>query len=425
MKTDFPIFKNNPKLIYLDSAATTQKPQSVIDAEKNFYEKNYASVHRGVYRLSQGSTSLYEGVREKVRQFINAKHDHEVIFTKGTTESINLVAHSFGLSNFKSGDEIILSVAEHHANIVPWQAVCEKTGAKLIVIPLLNETCELNFDAYLSALNPKTKLVAITHISNVLVIINPVKKIIDAAHANNTPVLLDGAQAVAHVPVDMQALDCDFYVFSAHKLYGPTGVGILYGKEKFLEKMPPYQTGGHMIRSVSFEKTEFGELPLKFEAGTPNIAGVIGLGAAIDYLCAIESMSEAKGSASASARETQAHNKVRSFDVIRNHEQKLLNYAISQLQKIPALKIYGLPTNIDNKIGVISFSLNTTHPHDIATVLDQSNIAVRAGHHCAMPLMHYFNIPALARVSFGIYNALSDIDALMIGLENTEKIFHE
>src|SRR3990167_9469350 len=267
MKHDFPIFKNNPHLIYLDTAATAQKPQCVINAESQFYEKQYATVHRGIYRLSENATSCYEKIRETVRHFINANNTREIIFTKGTTESINLVASTFGLTHIQAGDEVILSMAEHHANIVPWQQVCEKKGAKLKIIPLL-DTGELDFEAYLKLLNEKTKLVAVTHISNVLGIVNPIKKMIQAAHAKNIPVLIDGAQAVAHIPVDVQDLDCDFYVFSAHKLYGPTGVGILYGKEKQLEKMPPYQTGGHMIRQVTFAKTEFNDLPNKFEAGT-------------------------------------------------------------------------------------------------------------------------------------------------------------
>lgn len=400
LKINFPIFKHHPELIYLDSAATTQKPQSVIDAEMQFYEKDYATVHRGIYRLSENATTMYENTRETIRHFIHAAHAHEIIFTKGTTESINLVAYSFGLCNMQENDEIILSAAEHHANIIPWQQVCEKTGAKLIIIPLL-EKGELDFDAYLSALNEKTKLVAITHVSNVLGIINPVKKIITAAHANNTPVLLDGAQAIAHVSVNVQDLDCDFYVFSAHKLYGPTGVGVLYGKEKYLEKMPPYQTGGNMIRSVTFEKTEFNVLPYKFEPGTPNIAGVIGLGAAIHYI--------------------RAQDKPYFFDDISLHEKKLLNYAIDKLFEINGLKIVGAA---QNKIGVISFSLADIHPHDVATILDQFNIAVRAGHHCAMPLMHYLNVPALTRVSFGMYNELADIDAFIIALNKVRSLFH-
>lgn len=394
-KNNFPIFKNHFTLIYLDSAATTQKPQCVIDVVKNFYEKNYANVHRGIYDLSERATIAYENVREQVRCFINAEKKHEIIFTKGTTESINLVAHSFGLSHIQSGDEIILSVMEHHSNIVPWQQVCERTGATLKIIPLL-ENGELDFKAYENLLSSKTKLVSIIHISNVLGTINPVKKLIDLAHQKNIPVLLDGAQAISHIPVDMQALDCDFYVFSAHKLYGPTGVGVLYGKEKLLEKMPPYQTGGAMIRQVTFEKTIFNTLPNKFEAGTPNVAGVVGLGAAIDYVKKI------------------------GFDFIQSHEKKLLRDATEKLSRIDGLKIFGTS---HNKSGVISFSLQAVHPHDVATILDQENIAVRAGHHCAMPLMDYLNVPALTRVSFGIYNTIEDIDQLIIGLQKVKEIF--
>lgn len=401
MKKDFPIFNNNPNLIYLDTAATAQKPQCVIDAELQFYAKQYASVHRGIYRLSEHATSQYEKIREKVRDFIHASNAHNIIFTKGTTESINLVASTFGLANIQIGDEVILSMAEHHANIVPWQQVCEKKGAKLVIIPLL-ENGELDFNAYIKLLNDKTKLVAITHISNVLGIINPIKKIIRAAHEKNIPVLVDGAQAVSHISVDVQDLDCDFYVFSAHKLYGPMGVGILYGKEKHLEKMPPYQMGGHMIRQVTFTKTDFNVLPNKFEAGTPNVGGAIALGAAIDYVTGIRDRASGIG--------------------MRDHELSLLNYALSQLQEISGVKIYG---TAENKIGVISFSMDCAHPHDIATILDQQNIAVRAGHHCAMPLMDYLNVPALTRISFGIYSELSDIDAFIEGLKKVRTIFHD
>ncbi|PIZ03967.1 MAG: cysteine desulfurase CsdA [Gammaproteobacteria bacterium CG_4_10_14_0_8_um_filter_38_16] len=396
-KTDFSIFKNNPGLVFLDSASSTQKPQCVIDAEMQFYEKNYANVHRGIYALSERATTAYENVRENIRDFIHAKHAHEIIFTKGTTESINLIAHSFGLSHIQSGDEVIISVMDHHSNIVPWQQVCERVGATLIVVPLL-ENGELDFDFYQRALNKKTKLVSLIHVSNVLGTINPVKKIIDYAHANNTPVLLDGAQAIPHMSVDMQALDCDFYVFSAHKLYGPTGVGVLYGKTKWLEKMPPYQTGGNMIRRVTFEKTEFNILPYKFEAGTPNIAGVIGLGAAIDYVKKI------------------------GFDFIASHEKKLLIDATQKLSMLDGLTIYG---TTHHKSAVISFALNCAHPHDIATILDQHHVAVRAGHHCAMPLMDYLNVPALTRVSLGIYNSIDDIDQLVDGLKKVSDIFHE
>ena len=394
LKKHFPIFTHHPELVYLDSAATAQKPQSVITAEKTFYEQHYATVHRGIYRLSQESTSLYESIREKTRAFINAKSAHEIIFTKGTTESINLLAHSFG-TTLQPSDEIIITIAEHHANIIPWQEVCKKTGAKLMAIPLL-ENGRFDFDAYQKVLNAKTKLVAVAHISNVLGTIYPVEKIIAAAHSNNTLVLLDGAQAVPHLPVDMQALDCDFYAFSAHKCYGPTGVGVLYGKEKYLEKLPPYQTGGQMIQQVTIEKTEFAALPAKFEAGTPNIAGIVGWGASIDFI---------------------QHT---GFDTIAAHEEKLMRDLMPKLRAFPGIKIYG---DVDPKIGVISFTLDCAHPHDIATILDQSNIAVRAGHHCAMPLMQFLKVPALTRVSLGIYNTEKDHEALIAGLLTVRKLF--
>lgn len=394
-KKDFPLFHHHPALVYLDSAASTQKPAVVINAERQFYEESYATVHRGVYHLSQVATVAYEKTREKMQHFLNAKHVHEIIFTKGTTDSINLLAGTYGLSTLKSGDEVILSVAEHHANIVPWQEVCKKTGAKIVVVPLL-ENGMIDLEAYEKAFTQHTKFVAVTHISNVLGVINPVKKIIDIAHAHNALVMLDGAQAVAHVPVDVQALGCDFYVLSAHKLYGPNAVGILYGKEKHLEKMPPYQTGGHMIRSVSFEKTEFGDLPLKFEPGTPNVAGVVAFGAAIDYVNDI------------------------GFDAISVHEKILVQYAIEQLEKIPDIKIYG---TAPEKIGVFSFTMKGLHPHDIATILDKENIALRGGHHCTMPLMQYLNVPALTRASFSLYNTKEDVDALVKGLEKVHDIF--
>ena len=394
-KKDFPIFETNPELIYLDSAASTQKPRCVIDAVSQYYEKDHANVHRGIYQLSERATRAYENGRQKVAQYIHAQHTHEIIFTRGTTESINLVAHSFGALNIKAGDEIILSVMEHHSNIVPWQMVCERTGAVLKIIPLL-ENGALDFDAYVSLLNSKTKLVSIIHVSNVLGTINPVKKMIQAAHAEHIPVLIDGAQAIAHIPVDVGDLDCDFYVFSSHKLYGPTGVGVLYGKTKWLERMPPYQTGGDMIRRVSFEKTVFNDLPYKFEAGTPNIAGVVGLGAAIDYINSI------------------------GWNDIQAHEQQLLQYAMRVIATIDGIKLVGLS---QEKRCVIAFTLQDTHPHDIATILDQSNIAIRAGHHCAMPLMDYLKVPALSRISFGIYNELSDIDKLTQGLEKVREIF--
>lgn len=394
-KKDFPLFTNNPSLVYLDSAATTQKPQAVIDAVVRYYENDNANVHRGVYALSECATAAYENTRQKVAELIGAAHTREIIFTRGTTEAINLVAHSFGSLAIQQGDEIVLSVMEHHSNIVPWQMVCERFGAQLKVVPLLPNG-ELDFNAYKNTLSDKTKLVAMIHVSNVLGTVNPVKEIVSIAHQKNIPVLFDGAQAIAHMPVNVQEMDCDFYVFSSHKLYGPTGVGVLYAKTKWLEAMPPYQTGGDMIRRVTFEKTEFNMLPYKFEAGTPNIAGVVGLGAAIDYIKQV------------------------GFDYIQSHEKKLLDRAAQQLSQVAGLTIYGTS---NNKSGVIAFTMENAHPHDIATILDQSHVAVRAGHHCAMPLMDYLKVPALSRISFGIYNEIADVDKFMDGLQSVRNIF--
>lgn len=393
-KSDFPIFDDQP-LVYLDSGATTQKPRAVIDAVSTYYERDNANVHRGIYALSERATAAYEGAREKVRQFINARSNAEIVFTRGTTESINLVAQSYGLSHLKSGDEIIISAMEHHSNIVPWQLLCNQVGAHLKVIPV-SDIGELDLEAYESLFSDRTKLVALIHVSNVLGTVNPIKKMIDLAHAHNVPVLIDGAQAIAHQPVDVTALDCDFYTFSSHKLYGPTGVGVLYGKEKLLELMPPYQGGGDMISRVTFEKTDFNVLPYKFEAGTPNIAGVIGLGTAIDYVLHI------------------------GFDAIMAHESALTVEATDRLKSINGLTIYGQSSD---KQGVISFTLKDVHPHDIATILGQADVAIRAGHHCAMPLIDRFGVSALSRASFGVYNDSSDIDALVNGLHQVHQLF--
>lgn len=395
VKKNFPIFKQYPNLVFFDNASTTQKPHCVIDAEMQCYEKNYANVHRGVYDLSEMATQQFEQVRNEVADFIHAKKSSEIIVTKGTTESINLVAHSFGMTFLKPRDEVIVSVMDHHSSIVPWQQVCEKTGAILKVI-LLNEKDEFNIAAFEKLLTDKTKFVSIIHVSNVLGTINPVEKMIAMAHEQNIPVLLDGAQAVGHFSIDVQKLDCDFYAFSAHKMYGPTGVGILYGKEKYLDKMPPYQTGGNMIQCVTFEKTEFSSLPTKFEAGTPNIAGVAGFAAAMQYVNQI------------------------GFENIQTHEKKLLDNTTHQLQKITGLKIFGTSAQ---KSGVISFAMQGVHPHDVATILNAERVAVRAGHHCAMPLMDYLHVPALTRVSFGIYNDLDDVEKLIVGLNKVREIF--
>ncbi len=393
-RSNFPLLVNN-QIAYLDSGATSQKPQSVIDAISQFYQHENANVHRGVYRLSALATHHFESVRKKVQQFIHAASEKEIIFTKGTTDAINLVASSFGEMRIKSGDEIVITAMEHHSNIVPWQLLCERIGAKLQVIPVADDGT-LNLDNYQNMLSEKTRLVALIHVSNVLGTINPVKQMIQTAHAKNIPVLLDGAQAVAHLPVDVMELDCDFYTFSAHKLYGSTGVGVLYGKKQWLQSMPPYQAGGDMIRSVTFEKTTFNELPYKFEAGTPNIAGVIALGAAIDYVASV------------------------GFENIITHEQHLLAYTTEKLAQIPNLTIIG---NAAQKIGVVSFVLDQVHAHDIGTILDNENVAIRVGHHCAMPLMERFKVAATARVSLGIYNNIQDIDRLIQALEKVIAIF--
>ncbi len=397
-RNDFPILKQlcrSKPLVYLDSAATAQKPLAVIESMNQYYLHDNANVHRGIYELSERATVAYENSRSLVKQFINAPELHEIIFTKGTTEAINLVAHSFGMLSIQSGDEIIVSEMEHHSNIVPWQILCEQKGALLKVIRVTDQG-ELDLEHYYSILNSRTKLVAVTHASNLLGTINPIKSMVETAHAMGVPVLVDGAQAASHLSVDVQDLDCDFYVFSAHKLYGPTGVGVLYAKSKWLERMPPYQTGGDMILEVSFKKTTFNVLPHKFEAGTPNMAGVIGLGAAINYINSF------------------------GFPSIESHEAELLQYATQALQKIPGLKIIG---EAAQKLAVISFVMDSAHPHDIGTILDMEGIAIRAGHHCAMPLIERFKVSATARASFGVYNNRSDVDALVLGLIKVNELF--
>jgi cysteine desulfurase/selenocysteine lyase len=397
-RTDFPILKtrvNGKPLVYLDNAATTQKSQTVIDAESEYYSNYNANVHRGVHSLSQRATDAYEEARGKVQQLINAASPNEIIFVRGTTEAINLVAQSYGRSRLQAGDEIILSQMEHHSNIVPWQMLCQQTGAKLRVIPVDNSG-ELQMEIFETLLNERTRLVAVTHVSNALGTINPVKSIIELAHQRGVPVLLDGAQAIAHVPVDVQALDCDFYAFSAHKLYGPTGVGVLYGKAALLEGMPAYQGGGDMIRSVSFEETTYNTLPYKFEAGTPNISGVIGMGVAIDYVSSI------------------------GFDALVLHEQSLLSYATSLLAAVPGLRIIG---SAREKTGILSFVLEGVHPHDIGTILDGEGVAIRAGHHCTMPLMLRFGVPATARASFALYNTRQEVDALVAAVHKAQEVF--
>lgn len=398
IRADFPILgekiRNKP-LVYLDNAASCQKPQAVIDAIVRTYSHEYANIHRGVHTLSVKATDRFEAAREKARAFINASSEKEIIFVRGATEAINLVAQSYGKSQFKAGDEIVISAMEHHANIVPWQMLCQQIGTVLRVAPI-NQQGELLFDEFEKLLNSNTKLVAITHMSNALGSINPVEKIIAAAHAKNIPVLLDGAQAIPHMPVDVQALDCDFYVFSGHKLYGPSGTGVLYGKQALLEAMPPYQGGGDMIRQVTFEKTTYAGLPHKFEAGTPAIAEVIGLGAAIDYVSAI------------------------GMDNVAAYEAELLDYATHQAQQIKGLNIIG---QAEHKGGILSFTLDHIHPHDIGTMLDSLGIAVRAGHHCAMPVMDFYGVPATARASFAMYNTRQEIDILMQGIKSLIEVF--
>ena len=398
IRKDFPILHQQVRgkpLIFLDSGASSQKPRQVIETIDYYYRRDHANIHRGVYALSERATESFENARILVQQFINAKRSDEIIFVRGTTEAINLVAQSYGRNKIKKGDEIILSEMEHHSNIVPWQILSEQTGAILKIIKVLDNG-ELDFKHYQNLLSNKTKLVAITHVSNVLGTINPVKEIISLAHQKNIPVLLDGAQAVPHKLVDVQDLDCDFYAFSAHKMYGPTGIGVLYGKYELLDSMSPYQGGGDMISKVSFDKTEYNKLPYKFEAGTPHIAGVIGLGAAIQYLNEI------------------------GMQAIYDHEHELLQYATKKLKQFPNIRIIG---DNSHKAAVVSFVFDDIHAHDVGTILDNEGIAVRAGHHCAMPLMARFNIPASVRASFGIYNTNQEIDVLIDSLHKVEEVF--
>ncbi|GMU96499.1 SufS family cysteine desulfurase [Ignavibacterium album] len=398
IREDFPILKqivHGKPLVYLDNAATTQKPLQVLkELEKYYYTMN-ANIHRGVHALSQEATEAYEGSRIKIKKFINALGKNEIIFTRGTTESINLVAQSYGRKNFSEGDEVIITHMEHHSNIVPWQMICEERKAKLRVIPI-DENGELVFDEFEKMLNKKTKFVSVVYASNSLGTVNPVKKIIDLAHSFNVPVLIDAAQAVNHLKIDVQELDCDFLAFSGHKLYGPTGIGILYGKVNHLDSMPPYQGGGDMISKVTFEKTLYNELPYKFEAGTPNIAGAIGLGAAIDYVEKI------------------------GIENIARHENNLLEYATEKISELKGLRIIGTSKN---KISVLSFVLENVHPHDVGTFLDFEGVAIRTGHHCTQPIMDRYGIPATSRASFGMYNTLDEIDVLVNGLKKILEVF--
>jgi cysteine desulfurase/selenocysteine lyase len=398
LRAEFPILQRPVRgktLHYLDNAATTQKPRVVIEALVRYYEEWNANVHRGIHYLSEQATHAFEQTRTTVQRFIGARSSREIIFTRGTTESINLVAWSFSRRFMQAGDEIIITHLEHHSNIVPWQMVCEERGLKLRVAPLTPEG-ELDWEAFERLLSPRTRLVAVAHVSNVLGTVNPVQKIAELAHAAGARVLVDGAQAAPHLPVNVQELDCDFYAFSAHKMYGPTGVGVLYGKEELLEAMPPYQGGGDMIASVTFEKTTYNVLPYKFEAGTPNIADVVAFKAALDFLNQL------------------------GMEEVAAQEEKLMEYSLQALREIPGLTIYGNPVW---RCGAIAFNLDGVHPHDLGTVLDQQGIAIRTGHHCAQPLMEWLGVPATARASLGIYNTAEDIDALVAGLHQAREFF--
>jgi cysteine desulfurase / selenocysteine lyase len=399
VRRDFPIFGdplNGMPLIYLDNASTAQKPQAVLDSLTRFYTQECANIHRGVHYLSERATESYETSRSKLRRFLHASSNNEIIFVRGTTEGVNLVAQTYGRTHVGPNDEVLISAMEHHSNIVPWQMLCEEKGSRLRVVRI-NTAGEFVFEQYEKLLSPKTRLVAVTGVSNALGTVNPVREIIRLAHERSIPVLIDGAQMVPHMPVDVQALDCDFFVFSGHKMYGPTGIGVLYAKERLLDLMPPYQGGGDMISSVTFEKTIYETLPYKFEAGTPNVAGAIGLGAAVDYLQSI------------------------GLENISAHEQELLRYCSLTLGAMDDLRIIG---TAKDKSSVISFILEGVHPHDIGTVLDNEGIAIRAGHHCAQPVMDFYGIPATARVSFGLYNTREDIEALMRGLKKIKEVFN-
>jgi cysteine desulfurase/selenocysteine lyase len=398
LRADFPILSQQIRgkpLVYLDNGASAQRPRAVLDAERRYGEEMHANVHRGVHTLSQRATDAFEGARERVRRFLNARSTREIVFTRGTTESINLVAQSWGRSNLRAGDEIVISWLEHHANIVPWQMVCEQTGAKLRVVPI-DRRGELDLDAYRSMLNERTRLVAMSHVSNALGTVMPVREIVSAARSRGIPVLLDGAQAVPHVAIDVQALDCDFYAFSGHKLYGPTGIGVLYGREQLLSAMPPWQGGGDMILTVSFEGTTYNQLPWKFEAGTPNMTGAVGLAAAMDYVDGI------------------------GLDRIAAWEHELLEHATAKLSAVPGLTILG---QARDKASLVSFVIDGVHPHDLGTILDQDGIAIRTGHHCAMPVMDFYGVAATARASFAFYNTKAEIDRLASALVAAREMF--
>ena len=398
IREDFPILKQlvyGKPLVYLDNAATSQKPTAVIDAMTRYYSTDNSNIHRGVHLLSERATQQYEEARVKAQHFINAAAPKEIIFTRGTTEAINLVAASYGRANVVSGDEVLITAMEHHSNIVPWQILCEEKGARLRVAPI-NDDGELILEEFPKFLNERTKIVSLAHVSNALGTINPIRAIVEIAHRHNVPVMIDGAQAAPHMKLDVQELDCDFYAFSGHKVFGPTGIGVLYGKASLLDTMPPYQGGGDMIASVTFEKTTYNTLPYKFEAGTPNIAGTIGLGAAIDYVNQI------------------------GIERIARYEHELLDYGTEALSQIPGLRLIG---TAKDKAGVLSFVLEGVHPHDVGTILDREGIAIRTGHHCAMPVMERFGIPATARASLAFYNTKEEIDALVAGIHKVREVF--
>ncbi len=397
IRSDFPILNremNGKPLVFLDSAASSQKPEAVVRVMNEYYAQTHANVHRGVYKLSQEATDAFEASRRKVARLINAPTDQEVIFVRGATEGINLVAASYGRKFIGKGDEILISTMEHHSNIVPWQLIAEEMGAKIRIIPI-SEAGEIQMDAYADMLNKRVKMVAVNHISNTLGTINPIKEIVAQAHEYGIPVLVDGAQAIPHMKVNVQELDADFYTFSGHKMFGPTGIGVLYGKEKWLNAMPPYHGGGEMIKTVSFEKTTYNEIPFKFEAGTPDIAGAIGLGAAADYIISI------------------------GHEAIQEYETELLEYATQQLSRIEGIRIIGTAAH---KASVISFLIEGTHPYDVGTILDKLGIAVRTGHHCTQPLMDWYGIPGTIRASFAFYNNKEDIDRLVAGVEQAVKM---
>jgi cysteine desulfurase/selenocysteine lyase len=398
IRTDFPILAHRMRgkpLVYLDNAATSQKPRQVIEAVRRYYESLNANVHRGVYELSVDATSAYEWGRAKIAQYLNVPTPAQIVLCRGTTEAINLVASTFGRLKVSQGDELVISAMEHHSNIVPWQMVCEERGARLRVIPM-DDRGELILQDFAGLLNDRTRLVAVTHVSNSLGTVNPVKEIIAMAHEREVPVLIDGAQATPHGPVDVVDLDCDFYAVSGHKMFGPTGIGALYGKRKWLEALPPYQGGGEMIRSVTFEKTTYAPLPMKFEAGTPNIAGAVGLGAAVDYLQKLD------------------------WDAIRDHERDLLEYAHDRLTTVKGLRVIG---TAQEKIAVVSFVMDGVHAHDVGTIADQEGIAIRTGHHCTQPVMDFFQVPATARASFAFYNTRDDVDGLVVALHHARELF--